>query len=208
MQLAQNKLSKVPGLKFFKLMGSGGEGGFGIWPNWHVYALLGIWESAEDWKKYNNEHPFALETQRRCTEQATTFLHPIRSHGLWDGTNPFEPITEAPESTDALVAVLTRARIRLKRLPEFLKETPIAKKSLKDQKDLLLSIGIGETPLLYQATFSVWRNIEAVKEYAYKTHAHAQVVSKTRERDWYSEEMFTRFRVTGSTGTWGGKTLF
>lgn len=77
-----------------------------------------------------------------------------------------------------------------------------------DQKDLLLSIGIGETPLIYQATFSIWCDLDAVQQYACKTPAHADLVRKTRERDWYSEEMFTRFEVLGSTGSWEGKTYF
>lgn len=207
MQLAHAKLRKTPGLKFYKLMGSGGAGGFGLWPNWRVYALLGIWESLDDWNQFQEENVFAKETQSRCSEQMNTFLKPLRTHGLWDGANPFEPIVDKAIIEDAKVAVLTRARIRLKRLPEFLRETPIAKASLSDQKDLLLSIGVGETPLIYQATFSIWRNMEAVKQYAYKTAAHADVVKKTRERNWYSEELFTRFQVLGATGSWDGKSF-
>ncbi|MDP4828483.1 MAG: DUF3291 domain-containing protein [Flavobacteriales bacterium] len=207
MQRAHGALSKAPGLMFYKLMGSGGDGGFGLWPNWRVYALLGNWESKEDWVRYNAENTFALESQERCSEQMTTFLQPIRTHGLWDGTNPFEPIAPIDIPADAPVAVLTRARIRIKRLPEFLRETTAAKASLKDQKGLLLSIGVGEVPLIFQATFSIWQNVDAVQQYAYKTQAHAHVVSKTRERNWYSEEMFTRFHVLGAAGTWEGKSF-
>ena len=85
-----------------------------------------------------------------------------------------------------------------------LKHVPEASASLKEQEGLILSIGVGEVPLIYQATFSVWQNMEAVKQYAYRNPAHGQVVRKTRDRDWYSEEMFTRFRVEGMEGTWDG----
>jgi heme-degrading monooxygenase HmoA len=206
MQLAHSKLGKTRGLKFYKLMGSGSAGGFGLWPNWRVYALLSIWESIDDFKRFQAEQPFAQETLKRSSEQMTTFLKPIRTHGLWDGINPFEPLVSSALVEDAEVAVLTRARIKLRRLPDFLINTPAAKVSLLEQKDLLLSIGIGETPLIYQATFSIWRNIDAVQKYAYRTPAHSDVVRKTRERDWYSEEMFTRFQVLGNTGSWAGKT--
>jgi quinol monooxygenase YgiN len=205
MQQAHAALRKTPGLRFYKLMGSGGSGGFGLWPNWRVYALLGVWESEAAWERFQQEHPFAQQTRARTTEQMTTFLRPLRTHGYWNGENPFNPLTEQPISADAPVAVLTRARIRLHRLREFLRYTPVASASLSEQKDLLLSIGIGETPLIYQATFSIWRNMEAVQQYAYRNPAHGQVVRKTRDRNWYSEEMFTRFQVTGMTGTWAGK---
>ena len=205
MQQAHSALRRTPGLRFYKLMGSGGNGGFGLWPNWRVYALLGVWDSEAAWSQFQQDNPFAQQARLRAKEQMTTFLQPLRTHGLWNGENPFTPVAEQSISADAPVAVLTRARIRLKRLPEFLRYTPMASASLSEQKDLLLSIGIGETPLIYQATFSIWRNMEAIQQYAYRNPAHGQVVRKTRDRDWYSEEMFTRFQVIGTTGVWEGK---
>ncbi len=61
MQLAHNKLAKTPGLKFYKLMGSGSAGGVGLWPNWRVYAFLGIWDSIADFKNFQLEQSFAKE---------------------------------------------------------------------------------------------------------------------------------------------------
>jgi hypothetical protein len=207
MQLAHAKLINTPGLKFYKLMGSGGNGGFGLWPNWSVYAFLGIWETTEDWEQFQAKNTFAIEAKERCTEQMTSFLQPIRTHGLWNGSNPFEPILPFEAKTDAPIAVITRAKIRIKRLPEFLLNTAVAKSVLKNQSDLLLSIGIGEKPLIYQATFSIWRNLEAMQQYAYKSPEHANVINKTRKRNWYSEELFTRFQVLRCEGFWNGKKM-
>jgi heme-degrading monooxygenase HmoA len=204
MKLAHKPLDQAPGLIFHKLMGSGGNGGFGIWPNWHVYALLAQWESEESWHQFNAANTFARSTQRRCSEQMTVCMQPIRTHGKWDGMNPFEPLQTQATSPDAPVAVLTRARIRVSKLPSFLRQTKHAKNALKDQEGLLLSIGVGETPLLYQATFSIWQNAEAIQQYAYRTPAHAKVVRQTQEKQWYLEEMFTRFHILGCTGTWQG----
>jgi len=204
MQLAHPELRQVPGLMFYKLMGSGGNGGFGLWPNWHVFALLGVWENLDAFRAFEVNNTFAQKASGRATEQFTTFLTPLKTHGLWNGENPFVPLPEQAIPGDVPVAVLTRARIRLRRLREFLKHVPEASASLNDQEGLLLSIGVGEVPLIYQATFSVWRNLDAVKQYAYRNPAHGQVVRKTRDRDWYSEEMFTRFRVEGMEGTWEG----
>ncbi|NJN33402.1 MAG: hypothetical protein HC817_03255 [Saprospiraceae bacterium] len=38
-------------------------------------------------------------------------------------------------------------------------------------------------------------------DYAYKSPHHAEVVRKTRELGWYSEELFARFRVVDTEGS-------
>jgi len=43
-----------------------------------------------------------------------------------------------------------------------------------------------------------------MKAFAYRNKEHAEVIKKTREQRWYSEDMFIRFRITGSTGTLRG----
>jgi hypothetical protein len=58
---------------------------------------------------------------------------------------------------------------------------------------LVFSKGIGEFPLLMQATFSLWKSAESMMDYAYKNPKHTEMVKKTRELGWYSEELFARF---------------
>jgi hypothetical protein len=45
-----------------------------------------------------------------------------------------------------------------------------------------------------QATFSLWESAESMMDYAYKNPKHAEMVKKTRELGWYSEELFARFQ--------------
>jgi heme-degrading monooxygenase HmoA len=50
-------------------------------------------------------------------------------------------------------------------------------------------------PLTKQATFSIWESEAEMKAYAYKMRAHQEVIKRTRDENWYSEEMFLRFRL-------------
>jgi heme-degrading monooxygenase HmoA len=57
------------------------------------------------------------------------------------------------------------------------------------------------------ATFSVWENVEALKNFAYNSPEHQEAIKKTRQIDWYKEEMFARFQPYRSLGKWGGEDL-
>jgi heme-degrading monooxygenase HmoA len=52
-------------------------------------------------------------------------------------------------------------------------------------------------PYFKQATFSIWESKAAMKAFAYGSQHHKDVVAKTRKEDWYSEDMFVRFKIDG-----------
>jgi hypothetical protein len=74
----------------------------------------------------------------------------------------------------------------------------------RKSRGYITSFGIGERPVYKQATFSVWDNLENMKAYAYRSKEHSEVIRKTREEDWYSEELFARFKPIASMGTLNG----
>lgn len=65
--------------------------------------------------------------------------------------------------------------------------------------------GIGEVPIIQMATFSIWKSKESVSNFAYGSSEHRIAIQKTRELNWYKEELFARFKPYKSTGTWNGK---
>ena len=69
---------------------------------------------------------------------------------------------------------------------------------------MLFKIGIGEVPLLHQITFSIWPDAATMDAFARAEGPHVQAVRAVRAGDWFREELFARFRVTGDTGSWMG----
>ena len=96
---------------------------------------------------------------------------------------------------DEKIGITTRANLRPRRLLEFWRAVPAASKAIQNAKGVLWYKGVGEWPLVQQATFSLWNSLEEVKDFAYKSSHHAAIVKKTRKRNWYKEDLFARFAV-------------
>lgn len=195
-------LKQVEGLQFVKMLGSGGGKGFSIRPNFGVYGLLGVWEAETAARSFFDRHPGFTDFKNKSTENWTVFLRTVMVHGEWEGQAPFAP-TLAFDPNEP-VAVLTRATIHTRYLWRFWRFVPPVSRSVHEREGLLFSVGIGELPLVQQATFSLWRNSHWMQAYAYKSRYHQEVVRRTRELGWYKEELFARFRPYASEGSWGG----
>ena len=194
---------EVSGLSFVKMLGSGGGNGFSIFPNFSAYGLLAVWESEDSARHFFKKNSDFRHFCQKSSEQWTVFLQTAKVHGEWDGQCPFRETVEYDPQKP--VAVLTRATIYTKHLWRFWKFVPSVSRSIEDKEGLLFSVGVGELPLVQQATFSLWQNSKYMMQYAYQSRYHKEVVHKTRELGWYSEEMFTRFHPFATEGSWQGE---
>ncbi len=192
-------LRTVPGLVWGRMLGSGVD--FGLKPNLRQYALLLDWQTNEvAARAFLATDPMLVRWAARGWTWRTTWLEPVVSHGRWDGTEPFRPApTTAPLLDDEPVAVLTRAAIRWSRLRAFWRAVPAASRAVRGAPGLGFSVGLGELPVVRQATVSVWDSLVQMKAYAYRAPEHQQVIKRTRQEQWYSEELFARFRVLRTT---------
>jgi len=201
MGLAHPFLQDIPGLSFYKLMGSGKGLGFSPFPDWNVYALLQVWDSEETAEKFLGSSELMSLYDEHCTEHITFFMKNFKAHGSWSGQNPFKTtLNDALESSP--IAIITRAVIKNRYIPRFWNYVPKAQKPVESAEGLLFTKGIGEMPVKHMATFSLWENLDSVKQFAYKSAEHAKAVRMTRELNWYSEELFARFSVYRSIGNW------
>lgn len=193
MALLLPRISGVKGLKFIKLMGSGGGNGFAFYPHWGRYAILAVWDNEASQKDFFSTNPHIKKYFARTDKVSTYTLKNKMSHGKWGGLSPFEPDEE--RTHNAPTAVLTRATIKWKDMLRFWKEVPEASKDMASFPGCLLAIGIGELPFRYQATFSIWSDMDKMKDFAYRSGQHTDMISKTRKTGWYKEELFARFEV-------------
>jgi hypothetical protein len=198
-------LQSVPGLQFWKLLGSAHGLAFGPW-NPRRYGLFTIWDSAAALDAFERDSPVLAAYRRRADELWTVRLKPISWHGVWGSVNPFADTAPAAPLglDDGPLAILTRATIRPLRVRAFRAAARQVNAELAQRPGLLAAIGLGEAPLLIQATFSLWASPRAVRGFAYTGPDHIAAMRRKETEDWYSEELFARFRPIASYGTWNG----
>ncbi len=205
MRSAHSDLAEVKGLSFYRLMGSGKGKGFNPLPDWSVYSLLQVWDSENEANEFFKSSRLIKKYDSHASERYTLHMKNISAGGTWVGKNPFKKGTHLDSSLP--IAVITRATIKWNWLVRFWKYVPTSQEPLEGNKGLVYTKGIGEVPVVQMATFSLWRDFDAVKEFAYNSKQHKEAIRRTREYEWYKEELFSRFHPYKSSGTWQGRDL-
>jgi len=182
------------GMVFSKHLGTGAGNGFSIWPNFGLYAWLGVWESPEHAERFFESNSRWLQFSAFSDRISGWDAIPMKGKGTWNGLQPFD-FSNQNDSWEGPVAVITRASIRWHKALLFWWNVPSASKHLEGKQGLKYAKGVGELPLFEQATFSLWESASNLDQFAYQSKEHAPMIKKTRMYDWYREEMFVRMRV-------------
>lgn len=109
-----------------------------------------------------------------------------------------------PWDPTAPVAALTRASIRVGHLRSFWSRAPAAQRDLASHPQCLLAVGLGEAPLVRQATFSIWSSAQAMEAYA-RSGAHLDAIRAAGKGGYFAEDMFVRFVPLAPEGRWRGR---
>lgn len=200
------RLGSVAGLRFWRLLGTGrgARTSFGIDPA--RSALFAVWDDAAALREFLAGSALSRRwaaAAGRSGECWSVALHLLSGHGHWGGLDVLGGLQRGVPGGP--VAVLTRARVRLRALGRFHTAGADVSAALGRTSGLLAVVGIGEFPVGHQATFSLWSDAAAVRAFATGDPVHADVVRRTRDEDWYGEELFARFAPVGSAGTWDGR---
>lgn len=197
-------LRGTPGLMFAKVLGSGRGGGFGLAPSGTHGGLFCAFDSAESAQLFARTSAAIAAYRRHTQELATLLLRPCSSRGAWAG---HRLVAHGPvPAPNEPVAALTRASIAPARAFDFWRYAPAAQRAVETAAGCRVAAGLGEAPLLRQATFSLWDSAAAMDAYA-RQGAHAQAIRAAAQGGHFSESMFVRFAVLEAQGRWQGKAL-
>jgi spheroidene monooxygenase len=193
-------LRGTPGLGFAKVLGSGRDGGFGMAPGLQHHGLFLVFDGEANARRFVDTSPLLAAYREHAAECATAVLRATSSRGSWSGA-AMDVTAEVP--TQGPVAALTRASIRPRHAAEFWRHSPAAQDALARSPGCHLAVGLGEAPLLRQATFSLWSGVDAMTAYA-RHGAHGQAARASVGGGWFSETMFVRFAPLALAGHWKG----
>ena len=178
-----------PGVRFAKFLGTGTGSTFGLGDaDLTRFAAVVV----------SDRVPAFPAWDRIADSSATVELTPLHSRGTWSGHRPFEPSSR--DKPDGMVLAMTRARLRPVRALTFWRAVPPVVAELHAAPGLLARFGIGEAPIGWQGTVSVWRGATDLVGFAYRQPQHRAVIARTPTDNWYAEDLFARFAVRDITG--------
>jgi hypothetical protein len=193
-------LRDEPGLTFCKVLGSGRDGGFGLAPSFSRQGLFCAFATDAAARAFVQSPRVAL-LAAQAREFLVARLTAYSSRGAWSG-QPLRAAAGGPGSGP--IGALTRASIRMAAAPAFWGHAPRSQDALAAADGCLLAAGLGEAPLLRQATFSLWRSEAAMDAYA-RGGAHLEAIRAAARHRFFTESLFMRFVPLRVQGTWQGR---
>jgi hypothetical protein len=198
MAVDRRRLRALPGVRFAKLLGTGNGTTFGPGDaDLTRWVALTVWDSPADAARFDAS-PTGRAWARLSTASVRLDLRPLHSRGTWSGHAPF--VVENGSRTDGEVLALTRARLAPARALTFWRAIPPVVAAFHEADGVLSSFGVGEAPIGWQGTISVWRSTADLMEFAYRHPEHRAAIARTPTARWYAEELFARFAVLDVAG--------
>jgi hypothetical protein len=193
--------ARVPGMTYAETVFAADLGRRLPLPHPGRLGLIAAWEDDAALDRFLAEHPFA----KRLACGWHTRLEPLHRFGSWAGLNELQ-MSDAPADDDEPVVALTLGRLRPSRTVAFLKAAKPTERDAVANPAVAAVTGFGRfTPPRLVSTFTVWRSLAAMREYAFgRDGSHQAAVRVDRADPFHSESAFIRFRPYASRGLWDG----
>lgn len=200
--LGTRPFQNIPGLQFCKLLGSGVNGGFSTTPSLSKQGFFCVFDTADHAARFQDSSAILKAYQDHAHEFFIASVQAYSSRGSWSG---FEMSCSDPNPpSSGPIASLTRASIRPSKAVQFWKKAKPAEEAIDHASGKILTAGVGEAPYFRQATFTIWDNAQCLEQYA-QQGAHLAAIKAAYGQSYFSESMFTRFRVIRAQGVWQSK---
>ena len=199
--LGERLLRQVDGLRFARALGCGRGGGFGLQPSLYRQGLFALFDNDSDADAFIDASPVTAAYRAHARECLAARLRATSSRGSWGGMGMAASATADPT---APMAALTRGSIRARRALAFWRHSPASEAGLAAAVGCRLAVGLGEAPLLRQATFSLWDDSAAMEGYA-RSGAHRDAARAAQAEGHFRESMFVRLAPQRLEGQWQGQ---
>jgi spheroidene monooxygenase len=200
--LGKRPFQHIPGLQFCKVLGSGLNGGFSTTPSLTKQGFFCVFDTADHAARFQDSSAILKAYQNHAHEFFIASVQPYSSRGSWSG---FEMSCSDPNPpSSGPIASLTRASIKPSKAIQFWKKAKPAEDAITHAAGKILTAGVGEAPYFRQATFTIWDNAQCLEQYA-QQGAHLAAIKAAYGQNYFSESMFTRFRVMSAHGVWQSK---
>jgi hypothetical protein len=200
--LGKHPFRSAPGLQFCKILGSGFNGGFSTKPSLTKQGFFCVFDSALNAAQFEETSSILKAYQDHAHEFFLAKIQAYSSRGSWSGFSM--SCVNSNSSINGPIASLTRASIRPSKAGQFWEKAKPAEDAIALASGKILTAGVGEAPYLRQATFTIWDDVQSLEQYAQKG-AHLSAIKAAYGQAYFSESMFTRFKVIKAQGIWQGK---
>lgn len=163
-------------------------------------GLIAFWEDDRALDEFLAGHPLAEHLAGGWQLR----MSPLHVSGSWPGLEDFKNLkNQPPGNGEQPVAVLTLGHLRLTQTLRFLRTNAPAAGMATSDPGLLAATGLAALPNLL-CTFSLWRNTEAMRAYAYGANGpgHVAAIHAHRDRPLHHQSAFIRLHPYAQSGTW------
>jgi hypothetical protein len=194
--------SKVAGMTYAEAVFAARLGNRVPRPHPGRIGLIAAWDDDAALDRFLAGHSFAEQLAGGWHAR----LEPLHRFGSWAGLDDL-PMNDSPAADDEPVAALTLGRLKISRTRAFLKSARPTERDAVANPAVAAVTGFGRfTPPRLVSTFTIWRSLAAMREYAFgQDGSHQAAVKVDRAKPFHRESAFIRFRPYASQGSWDGE---